>query len=54
MATLAIAVERLDDAVIRLRKAQDELPPGQFRRLIAQDPALEPLRRDARFASVVH
>jgi tetratricopeptide (TPR) repeat protein len=52
MAMLAIALDRFDEAVTLLRKAQNELPPGQFRRLIAQDPALDRFRTDARFADI--
>jgi hypothetical protein len=48
MATLLIALGRTDEAFERLGKASEEIPPGQYRRLLKADPLLEPIRGDAR------
>ena len=45
MATLLVALGRTADAKARLEKAADEMPPGQYRRLLETDPLLEPWRQ---------
>ena len=54
IAMLAIALDQRDLAFERLAKAALELPPGQYRRLLAEDPNLEAIRRDPRFASLAN
>ena len=44
MATLMIALGRIDDAKARLTMAAREMPPGQYQRLLKSDPLLAPLR----------
>ncbi|HYC93693.1 MAG TPA: hypothetical protein VEO54_31095 [Thermoanaerobaculia bacterium] len=50
LATLLAATGRTEDAFARLERAASELPPGQYRRLLQNDPLLAPLRKDARYA----
>ncbi|HEX6088490.1 MAG TPA: protein kinase [Thermoanaerobaculia bacterium] len=52
LATLLAATGRKDDAFARLQRAASELPPGQYQRLLRNDPLLAPLRSDARFATL--
>jgi serine/threonine protein kinase/tetratricopeptide (TPR) repeat protein len=52
LATLFAATGRKDEAFARLQKASTELPPGQYRRLLANDPLLAPLRTDGRFSAL--
>jgi serine/threonine-protein kinase len=43
-ALLALALGRNEEAVDRLRRAEDQIPPGQYQRLIANDPAIAAVR----------
>jgi serine/threonine protein kinase/tetratricopeptide (TPR) repeat protein len=52
LATLLAATGRKDDAFARLQRAASELPPGQYQRLLRNDPLLAPLRSDPRYASL--
>ena len=52
IATLQIALGRTSDALDQLKRASQEIPPGQYHRLLATDPLLDPVRRDAGFASL--
>lgn len=45
MATLMLVLGRTDDARMRLERAGSELPPGQYKRLLASDPALAALTK---------
>jgi serine/threonine-protein kinase len=49
IATLAIALGQNEQAFARLDRARDELAPGQYKRLLANDPALSPIRPQERF-----
>jgi serine/threonine-protein kinase len=52
IATLELALGRNDAAFAHLQQAAKEIPPGQFQRYLADDPLLEPLRGDKRFAEL--
>jgi serine/threonine protein kinase/Tfp pilus assembly protein PilF len=49
LATLMIALGHVDDAFERLTKAEAEIPPGQYHRLLRADPLLATIRADPRF-----
>jgi serine/threonine protein kinase/Tfp pilus assembly protein PilF len=49
LAALMIAVGRDGDAPAALQRAAMEMPPGQYRRMLEEDPALGDARHDARF-----
>ncbi|MEA2238347.1 MAG: eukaryotic-like serine/threonine-protein kinase [Thermoanaerobaculia bacterium] len=49
VATLEIALGRTDDALAHLKQASQEIPPGQYHRLLEQDPLLDPIRAEAGF-----
>ena len=48
MASLMLVLGRTDDARVRLTRAATELPPAQFRRLLASDPALAALKGESK------
>jgi serine/threonine protein kinase/Tfp pilus assembly protein PilF len=52
VATLMTALGRKDDAFTKLQAAAAQLPPGQYRRLLRDDPLLAPLRGDPRFGKL--
>ena len=52
LATLLAATGRTEDAFARLQRAASEMPPGQYRRLLQNDPLLAPLRSDPRYAAL--
>ncbi len=47
-----IATGRKDDAPAALRRAATEMPPGQYQRMLQEDPALADVRNDARFLAL--
>ncbi|HVE72171.1 MAG TPA: protein kinase [Thermoanaerobaculia bacterium] len=51
LATLLAATGRTEDAIARLQRAASEMPPGQYRRLLQNDPLLATLRAHPRFPS---
>jgi TolB-like protein/Tfp pilus assembly protein PilF len=52
IAILELALGRNDAALAHLRDAAREIPPGQYQRILADDPLLAPLRADKRFAAL--
>jgi tetratricopeptide (TPR) repeat protein len=52
IATLEIALGRTSDALDQLKQASQEIPPGQYHRLLATDPLLDPVRHAAGFADL--
>jgi serine/threonine-protein kinase len=48
IATLDVALGRTEEALARLRIAAEQMPPGQYQRLLRSDPLLEPLRNASR------
>ena len=52
VATLMIACGRGDEAFAMLKKASQEMPPGQYQRLLRSDPLLASVRNDARFMTL--
>jgi serine/threonine-protein kinase len=52
VATLMIACGRGDEAFAMLKKASQEMPPGQYQRLLRSDPLLASVRNDARFRTL--
>jgi thioredoxin-like negative regulator of GroEL len=52
LAALMIATGRKDDAPAALRRAATEMPPGQYQRMLQEDPALADVRNDARFLAL--
>jgi serine/threonine protein kinase/tetratricopeptide (TPR) repeat protein len=52
LAALMIATGRNDDAQAALRRAATEMPPGQYKRMLQEDPALADVRNDPRFLAL--
>jgi serine/threonine-protein kinase len=52
LATLEIALGRTSDALADLKQAAQEIPPGQYHRLLEQDPLLDPIRARPEFAGL--
>jgi serine/threonine protein kinase/tetratricopeptide (TPR) repeat protein len=52
LAALMIATGRESDAPAALRRAAAEMPAGQYRRMLEEDPALADVRNDARFLAL--
>jgi serine/threonine-protein kinase len=52
LAALMIATGRESDAPAALRRAATEVPAGQYRRMLEEDPALADVRNDARFLAL--